>query len=83
MQREERQVMKREALSRRRRPRSPNGKRRATTTRQERNMLVIDFGEDIEGVKQAVLAKAQRDGRTLSSVVREILKRTLVDFQIR
>ena len=81
MQPKERQVMKREALSRARRPRSPNGKRRAN--RPERNMIVVDFGADVEGVRSALVKKAERDGRTLSSVVREILKRTLVDFQIQ
>jgi hypothetical protein len=61
------------------RPRSPNGSRRPTTVRPKRNLVTLDFGEDTFGIRPALEKKAQQECRSVSSVVREILKRVLVD----
>jgi plasmid stability protein len=48
-----------------------------------RNMLVVDLGEDVHGIREALRTKASNDCRSISSIVREILKKTLVDFQVK
>ena len=69
-----------EQLKHKRRPRSPNGRPRETTLQPPRNLLTIDMGEDIYGIKKRLEEKAKADGRTVSSIVREILKHTLIDW---
>jgi hypothetical protein len=76
------QPLKRDQVSPRR-PRSPNGVRRNTTTHQMRNNLVVDLGEDVHGIREALRTKALNDCRSISSIVREILKKTLIDFQVK
>lgn len=83
MQRRGRHPVKNERLTRQLRDRSPDGTRRPTTDRPERNLLVVDLGEDAHGLRPALEALANQGCRSVSSVVREILKRTLIDFQVR
>ena len=63
-------------------PRSPNGTRRKTTTNRKRNLVTLDFGDDIHGIRPRLEAKARAECRSVSSVIREILKTTLIDFQV-
>ena len=46
----------------------------------ERNHIVVDFGDDVHGVRQRLEEKSKLENRTISSIVREILKRTLIDW---
>jgi hypothetical protein len=69
-----------ERLKRRVKQPSPPGVRRSSTIRPKRNMIVIDFGDDIHGVRQRLEEKSKLENRTISSIVREILKRTLIDW---
>lgn len=70
----------REELKRKRRKRSPNGVRRETTIQPTRNFLTVDMGDDIWGIKRRLEQKARDEGRTVSSIVRDILKHTLIDW---
>jgi hypothetical protein len=69
-----------EQLKHKRRPRSPNGRPRETTIQPPRNLLTIDMGDDIWGIRKRLDEKAKVEGRTISSIVREILKHTLIDW---
>lgn len=70
-----------EQLKHKRRPRSPNGVVRETTIQPPRNLLTIDMGDDIYGIKKRLEEKAKAESRTVSSLVREILKHTLIDWR--
>ena len=70
-----------EQLKQKRRPRSPNGVVRETTIQPPRNLLTIDMGDDIYGIKKRLEEKAKAESRTVSSLVREILKHTLIDWR--
>jgi len=70
----------REKLHRKRRKRSPNGVRRETTTQPSRNFLTVDMGDDLWGIKRRLEAKAKAEGRTVSGLVRDILKHVLIDW---
>lgn len=69
-----------ENLKIKRRPRSPNGVVRETTIQPPRNFITVDFGDDIYGIKKRLEEKARAEARTVSSIVREILKHTLIDW---
>jgi len=69
-----------ERLKRRVKQPSPIGVRRATTIRPKRNMIVVDFGDDVWGIKRRLEEKSKLESRTISSIVREILKHTLIDW---
>jgi len=69
-----------ENLKRRRRSKSPNGVVRDTTIQPKRNFVTVDFGDDIWGIKRRLEEKSKSEGRTVSSIVREILKHTLIDW---
>lgn len=83
MQRKGRLPVENERLARKLRSRSPNGERRRTTERPRRNMIVVDFGDDVHGVRAALEAKAFAESRTISSITREILRVVLIDLQFR
>jgi hypothetical protein len=69
-----------ERLKRRVKQPSPPGVRRPSTIAPKRNMIVVDFGDDVHGVRRRLEEKSKLESRTISSIVREILKRTLIDW---
>jgi hypothetical protein len=67
----------REQLKIERRRRLPNGKRRKTTVERARNLMTIDFGEDVWGTKATLEEIAKLRDCTVSSLVRDILRRNI------
>jgi len=70
-----------EQLQFKRRERSPNGVRRETTIQRPRNFITVDFGDDLWGTKEILQTVANSQKRTLSSLVREILRRYVVHLE--
>ena len=62
------------------RRKSPNGVRRESTIQPRRNMITVDFGDDVWGIRKRLEEKSKLENRTISSIVREILKHTLIDW---
>lgn len=69
-----------ERLKKKVRRRLPDGTVRQTTLQPKRNLLVVDVGEDLWGIKRRLEEKAQQEGRTVSSIVRDILRHTLIEW---
>lgn len=57
------------------RPRLPNGERRPTTIKPKRNLLTVEFGDDVWGTRERIREVSRETGRTISSIVREVLRK--------